>query len=200
MKPDSVFQEQIIQYLESCHIGEFNTGTLEEVRDKVIKKEKSKDYKNLTETLPIPVLSKCKLNCNKCNQCVENKIWWENLPEIIDDIISKLNIHKYNKKCMNNKYNSYRARFPRDIVKETKVNLSDKSIKIKKLEEWINFITPILIYLLGCNSDVTSLLSGTAIKAIVAYVTDYITKVPLKTHVMFDTIRNVFDKKLVILN
>ena len=98
MKPDSVFQEQIIQYLESCHIGEFNTGTLEEVRDKVIKKEKSKGYKNPTETLPIPVPSKCKLNCNKCNQCVENKVWWENLPEIIDDIILKSNIYKYNKK------------------------------------------------------------------------------------------------------
>ena len=58
----------------------------------------------------------------------------------------------------------------------------------------MNTITPILTYLLQSNSDMTSLLSGTAIKAIVAYVTDYITKQSLKTYSIFDVVRSVFDK------
>src|SRR6202035_2632454 len=36
--------------------------------------------------------------------------------------------------------------------------------------------------------------SGTAIKAVVAYVSDYITKPGLKTYSIFDTIRSVFDR------
>jgi hypothetical protein len=49
-------------------------------------------------------------------------------------------------------------------------------------------------FLLRCNSDITSLLSGTAIKAIVTYILDYVTKPGLKTYTIFDTIRSVFDK------
>jgi hypothetical protein len=55
-------------------------------------------------------------------------------------------------------------------------------------------LTPIVTYLLRCNTDITSLLSGTAIKAIVAYVSDYVTKPGLKTYTVFDTIRSVFDR------
>ncbi|VDB99246.1 unnamed protein product [Peniophora sp. CBMAI 1063] len=59
-------------------------------------------------------------------------------------------------------------------------------------EPTLNTFNPVLTYLMRCNSDVTSLLSGTALKAVIAYVTDYITKNPLRTHTMFDVIRNVF--------
>ncbi|KAK0432700.1 hypothetical protein EV421DRAFT_1719294 [Armillaria borealis] len=63
---------------------------------------------------------------------------------------------------------------------------------MKKCEAWINTFTPILTYLLRCNTDVTSLWSGTAIKAVLIYVSDYITKPALKTHVFFDVIKSVF--------
>ena len=52
----------------------------------------------------------------------------------------------------------------------------------------MNTVTPVVSYLLRCNTDVTSLLSGTAIKAVVAYISDYITKLMLKTYIVFDTI------------
>ena len=42
-------------------------------------------------------------------------------------------------------------------------------------------------------------MSGTAIKAIVAYISDYITKPGLKTYVMFDAIKSVFNRNLEIL-
>ena len=38
------------------------------------------------------------------------------------------------------------------------------------------------------------MLSGTAIKAIVAYMSDYVTKPGLKTYTIFDTVRSVFNK------
>ncbi len=63
---------------------------------------------------------------------------------------------------------------------------------MKKREAWINTFTSILTYLLRCNTDVTSLRSGTAIKAVLIYVSDYITKPALKTHVFFNVIKSVF--------
>ena len=65
---------------------------------------------------------------------------------------------------------------------------------MKKREAMINTVTPILTYLFFSNTDVTSLKSGTALKAVILYVTDYITKMSLKTHVIFDTVRALFQK------
>ena len=67
-------------------------------------------------------------------------------------------------------------------------------IHLKKKESWINTFTPIVTYLYHCNTDITSLSSGTAIKAVVLYVSDYITKLTLKTHTIFESIKSVFHK------
>ena len=65
---------------------------------------------------------------------------------------------------------------------------------MKKSEPWINTITQVVTYLFRCNTDITCLLSGTAIKAVAMYVSDYITKSSLKTHTIFESIRSVFHK------
>ena len=65
---------------------------------------------------------------------------------------------------------------------------------MKKMEPWLNTFTPLVTYLSCCNTDVTSLSSDTAIKAVVRYVSDYITKTTLKTHTIFDSIHSVFHK------
>jgi hypothetical protein len=54
------------------------------------------------------------------------------------------------------------------------------ALNIKKDEATL---TPVITYLLRCNTGVTILMSGTAIKAIVAYISDYITKPGLRTSV-----------------
>lgn len=90
-------------------------------------------------------------------------------------------------------YGSCKARFSRDTYTKTGVDPKTRALNMKKGEAWINTVTPVLTYLLRSNSDVTSLLLGTAIKSVVAYVTEYITKTPLKMHVMFETIRKVFN-------
>lgn len=200
MSEDSEFKQRIVEYLEGVHMGEFQTGDIDEIRKSYNDKSQDPQHVDPTDTLPTPPPEMCEIKCEDCEQCIPNRDWWDKFPALVDDIVLRSNVHKCNSKCLSNKFNTCKARFPREIVKETKVNQADGSITMKKLEEWINFITPVLTYLLRSNSDVTSLLSGTAIKAIVAYVTDYITKVPLKTHAMFDTIRTVFDKKSSILH
>ena len=70
---------------------------------------------------------------------------------------------------------------------------------MKKGQAWLNTFTPAVSYLLRCNHDVTSLLSGTAIKSVIAYVADYITKTPLKTHVMFQAVQQVFEGKTELI-
>ena len=197
---NSVFQSSIINYLESCHVGQFLTGTLDDVSARIALSQQQGNYTNPTETLPSAPLSRCENKCNTCEQCNTHNKWWDTFPHVVDDIVIKSNVHKCGSHCMVNKNNACRARFPRDIVPESFVDPLTGGITIRKNEAWINFFMPLLSYLLRCNSDVTSLLSGTAIKAVVAYVTEYITKVPLKTHVMFDTIRRIIVKKKDIVD
>ena len=73
-------------------------------------------------------------------------------------------------------------------------------IDIKKGEQLMNTISSTVTYLLRCNTDVTSLLSGTAIKAVIAHTPDYITKPTLKTYVVFDTIVSIFEKNSEMIN
>ena len=73
------------------------------------------------------------------------------------------------------------------------------ALKMKKGEAWINTFSSLVTYLLRCNTDTTSLLSGTAIKATVAYITDYVTKPGLNTYTMFDTIRQIFERNETLL-
>ncbi|KAF8870570.1 hypothetical protein BD779DRAFT_1455111, partial [Infundibulicybe gibba] len=64
----------------------------------------------------------------------------------------------------------------------------------------MNSITPPVTYIFRCNTDVTSLNSGTAVKEVVIYVSDYITKSSLKTHVIFDSIKSIFAKNCEMIS
>ncbi|TFK62682.1 hypothetical protein BDN72DRAFT_732555, partial [Pluteus cervinus] len=189
---DSIFCKQLINYLESVHVGEFITGSQVEVTEKVKVDMLDEDkYKNPIENLPTPPAScDCSSNDNIHQINCAYSEWLNRYKFEIDDIILKSNIHR----CMDNPYGKCRARFPRPIFKETQIDLETGTIFMKKLEQWINTYTPVFSYLFRCNTDVTSLKSGTAIKGVVQYVTNYITKSALKTHVMFEVIRSVFDK------
>ncbi|TFK57799.1 hypothetical protein BDN72DRAFT_746249, partial [Pluteus cervinus] len=195
---DGVFQKKLVEYLESVHLGEFQTGTQEEVVERVSEEEKlktanSKDpYFNPIETLPLPPPERCSMNCGLCDLCQSYNTWQTCYVTTTDDIVSKSNIHKCG--CMDNKWGKCRARFPRTIVDKSHVDDESGGLILKKKEEWINTYTPVLSYLFRCNTDVTSLKSGTATNGIVRYATDYVTKSSLKTRVIFETIRAMFEK------
>jgi hypothetical protein len=206
MDVNSDFQKKLVEYLESLCVGQFLTGTKSEVSDNVTAASKDDNYVDPTYTLPDmpPYCSRCKGQCNF--QHVEQSNWWEKFKTCVDDILLRSNIHSH-KIDQNGKDKSYclnangqcKRRFPRETFEQTLVEPKTGALNLKKGEPWMNTITPVLTYLLRSNSDVTSLLSGTAIKAVVAYVTDYITKQSLKTYTIFDVIKSIFDKNSEML-
>jgi hypothetical protein len=206
----SGWQKRLISWLESCHTGEFITGTQNEVLETIAESSKKESYKDPTETLPQPPPPLCDFEhsqkdiCSKCDDFIK---WWEYFENVVDDLTSKSNIHNCDRgtnkdgslskkyaSCKDNKYGKCKARFPRPMFEYTKVDPETGAINVKKLEPWINFYTPALTYIMRCNTDVTCLWSGTALKAVIVYVSDYITKTGLKTHIVFEAIRSVFDK------
>ncbi|THU81046.1 hypothetical protein K435DRAFT_694354, partial [Dendrothele bispora CBS 962.96] len=109
-------------------------------------------------------------NCQECHKLQE---WKQNFVKEVDDIVLRTHLHTYYLGCLDNKWGTCKARFPRDVFETTQIDIDTGALRLKKSEPWINTYNPVMTYLLRCNSDVTSLLSGTAIKAVVAYVSDY---------------------------
>ncbi|KAJ7077029.1 hypothetical protein C8R44DRAFT_655281, partial [Mycena epipterygia] len=233
MLPDAAFQKDMIAYLEACHVGEFLTGTMAEIKAKVPYMNKERrgmhdvifdevitaapiNYKDPTQTLPVPPPPLC-IDCTKllCENCKDLRNWWVAHDNTVDDLILRSNIHSCRKPvagtdlskpiapgarmrtevrgCLR-KDGTCSARFPRDVFIRTEVDPTDGAINVKKLEPMLNCVTPDVTYCMRCNTDVTSLLSGTSIKAVVAYISDYVTKVTLKLYHIFDTISAILDK------
>ncbi|KAJ6470898.1 hypothetical protein C8R45DRAFT_765112, partial [Mycena sanguinolenta] len=65
----------------------------------------------------------------------------------------------------------------------TFVDPETESIMLRRLHPRINNYNELIIFLLRCNMDIKYIGSGKAAKALVYYVTDYITKSTLSTHV-----------------
>ena len=208
---NSDFQQRLIEYLESVHVGEFFSGTQSEVQETVSAASKLDNYTDPTQTLPTPPPKICSQQCGKCSKCEAHDLWQQKYKLEVDDLLLKSNVHRcsdidtvdkskvrgkqrHHVGCIDIKTGNCKARFPREICEQTVVDPETGSINMKKLEPRINTISPALTYLMRCNTDVTSLKSGTAIKAVIMYVTDYITKCSLKTHVMFDIIKSTYSK------
>jgi hypothetical protein len=201
MDKNSDFQQRMVEYLESVHCGEFMTGSMNDVGLSVKEKSQYPEYKDPTQTMPEPPPKLCPLSCKGCSKCHLKAEWKNKFEDTVDDLLWRSNVHIHTtdkngnntSKCVN-KSGQCKARFPRPTFDQTLVDPNTGALNVKKGEAWMNTFTPLLTYLLRSNSDVTSLLSGTAIKAVVAYVSDYITKQSLKTYTIFDTIRDVFEK------
>ena len=239
MKADSSFQREMTAYLESVNIGEFKTGTMEDVRRKVpfhpkgfaenIAPAPPPGYEDPTQTFPVPPPPLChKSQCSsECETCAKYDQWQLQFLEVFDDLFLRSNVHSHinpddprlnatkkgkdkispdnpgtahekPKGCMN-KHGICTAHFPRKTFDHTVIDCNDGRIDLKKLEPMVNNVTPELTYLMRSNTDVTSLLSGTSIKATVSYVSDYISKQTLKTHQIFSSAYDVFQKNSDLL-
>lgn len=209
MDKTSTFQKDLIQYLESVHQGQLQTGTIEEVRNRVIKaKKEDPSYKDPTQTLPVSVPVPLKSNKQQDDTSMDQ--WWENYDKETDDILTRSNIHSCHftvtdkagvpirKGCLNES-GVCKARFPRETFRQTVVDPLSGALRMKKGEAWMNTFSRPVSYLFRCNSDTTSLLSGTAIKAIVRYVTDYVTKPGLSTYSIFESVKQVISKSSEVL-
>ncbi|KAF5342948.1 hypothetical protein D9758_014967 [Tetrapyrgos nigripes] len=212
LKNEDDFQRRIVEYLESVHCGDFMTGTQEEVQQNLQAVSENEDYTNPLYSLPQSPPRDCL--CTNTEDCEPCKAWNENYQQEVDDIISRTHIHKCKSTltkqgtrkagkdylgCPDNKFGTCKARLPRETFPSTQVDTDTGALRMKKSEAWINTYNQTMTYLLRCNSDVSSLLSGTAIKAVVLYVTEYITKWNLNTHVIFEVIRTILQRNAEML-
>jgi hypothetical protein len=215
LQPDSLFRSKLLEYLESCHAGDFISGSMEDVANAVKTASEKANYKNPTETLPEPPPPSChNPPRNGCSSCDKLSAWSSRYRFTVDDLLLKSNVHKCStnrnkdgsqnkarpyKGCLDNIWGRCKARFPRLTFTKTEIDTEEGSISLKKTESWLNTFTYIVTYLFRCNTDITSLRSGTAIKAVFLYVTNYVTKPALKTHVIFDTVRSMFQKNTELI-
>ncbi|KAG5221681.1 ATP-dependent DNA helicase [Salix suchowensis] len=217
LNPEGSWKQKLIKWLENCHVGEFLTGSQNDITTSVNQRKENNTYVDPTLQVPDvpPYTSECSCVDETCSSCITLNNWWSEFSQVTDDIILQSNVHscdRYLKKdgtqnkahvykgCKDNKWGKCKARFPRPVVQQTTVNDETGSITLKKHEAWINTFTPLISYIIRSNTDVTSMLSGTAVKAVVAYVSDYITKCGLKTHVVFECIQAVLSRNPEILN
>ena len=200
----------MIEYLESAHAGDFLLKDKTQVKEDVHTAVQDVGYRDPTETLPEPppLASNChETPMNDCEQCKLIKSWWSKFTSTVNDLLLKSNVHKCSsnknkdgsqnkarpyKGCLDNIWGKCKARFPRPTFSQTEVNLETGNIDMKKKESWLNTFTYVVTYLFRCNTDITSLRSGTAIKGVLLYVSNYVTKPALKTHVIFETVRSMF--------
>ncbi|KAJ3935822.1 MAG: hypothetical protein NXY57DRAFT_1046468 [Lentinula lateritia] len=200
LDPSTSFQKDLVAFLESIRVGEFLTGSLSNVKAAVTECTKSNPaYISPERTLPTPPPDFCECLQALCSKCDAFVKWKKEYKFTVDDLLLKSN-DKFETSCLNNRFKKCKARFPRNCFEETVIDPATGHIDLKKHEEWLNDISPALTYLIRGNTDVTSILSGTAIKSAVIYIADYITKTGLKTHVVFDSIKTIFDKSTEIIS
>jgi hypothetical protein len=161
-------------YLESVHMGEFLTGTMEDVHKNIDLAELDNNYKNPTEVLPTPPPILCdKADCNDCESCKNYNIWKSQFDDSVDDILFRSNVHKcmggvkqYKNKiktsiktknhnkyqpvtgCLSNKWGKCKARFPRKTFASTEIDPNTGSLNIKKGEAMLNTVTAEVTYLI----------------------------------------------------
>jgi len=204
MDNDSDFHVKLTEYLENSHVGEFLTGTQDEVLNKLSKDSQRPGYIDPTDEMPSPPPDFCKKKCGICSACQGVSSWWDFFRSTVDRIIALSNIHTchstkkkdgtQNKRrpylgCLDNIWKKCKAWFPRALFEMTVIDFATGTLNMKKHEPWTNTVTPLLFYIFRCNTDVTNLRSGTALKGVILYMSDYVTKVALKTHVVFDVIK-----------
>ncbi|CAG8587014.1 13678_t:CDS:1, partial [Acaulospora colombiana] len=173
------FTEDLIAYLSDIQYGDYQDASESQVAGEHSAARVDSTYSDPTMQLPIH------LNTS------DEPMTLQNLKKQVNELIYLSNRHEtHNSRC-GGQTGSCKARFPRDIVPQPTVD-EDGRLSLKKLEPYINTYNPGLTYFFRCNTDVTSLLTGTSIKAVLIYITDYVTKPSLKTYTIFDCILIVY--------
>lgn len=106
-------------------------------------------------------------------------------------LVETSNIHKHSTTCY--KYSkgksdaskTCRMRMPRALVKTSNIDLSTGQITMRRSHPWINNFNEWLISACRSNMDIKFIWSGNDAKALVYYITDYVTKSTLAFHDMF---------------
>jgi hypothetical protein len=119
-----------------------------------------------------------------------------NFKKDVLQLVNSNNIHnhtitcyKYSKKHGNN---TCRMRMPRRIENVSSINIDSGEIKLKRLHETINNFNEYIISACRSNMDIKYIFSGSDAKALVYYITDYVTKSSLSFHDTFSLVLKAF--------
>ncbi|KAF5331977.1 hypothetical protein D9611_009023 [Ephemerocybe angulata] len=152
------------------------------------------------QKLPVPPpLTTCPAVADSCTceECSEVDKWLDHYRETVDHILYRSNVHscfvKRNVKVMGV---DKQLIVGKGCLNKEKVTVVDKEghIHLMKNEPNINTVNDVMVYCFGCNTDCSSLSSGTAVKATAGYIADYICKMGLKTYQIFSSIYDVFER------
>ncbi|KAI0351828.1 hypothetical protein OH77DRAFT_1370963, partial [Trametes cingulata] len=200
---ETSFRDSLVLWLESCHVGQYSLSTESSIRQSLAG-QRTVPERPVSEELedvaaedqhyidPISVMpSPPPPSVFQDDDALRD--WYRRLCGDADEIAYISNRHdsRHSKGCLRGKTQYCRARFPREVRPVTMVDPENGALRFKHLDPWLNTYNPVLSYLLRCNSDMTCLLSGTQVRAIIAYVTDYVTKSQLKTYSVFEAVKSV---------
>ena len=109
----------------------------------------------------------------------------------IVNLVETCNIHKHSATCY--KYSkdttagakTCRMRMPRALVKSSNIDSITGQITMRRSHPWINNFNEWLIAACRSNMDIKFIWSGSDAKALVYYITDYVTKSSLAFYDMF---------------
>lgn len=110
----------------------------------------------------------------------------------VAQLVNSSNIHHHTSTCY--KYSkkhastTCRMRMPRQIENISSINIESGEIKLKRLHETINNFNEYIISACRSNMDIKYIFSGSDAKALVYYITDYVTKSSLSFHDTFSLV------------
>ncbi|VDC00928.1 unnamed protein product [Peniophora sp. CBMAI 1063] len=120
----------------------------------------------------------------------ERELFEERFQSFVHDLACAFNWHRHHATCW--KYlkpgqpqvdSNCRMRIDGSTQPLTEIDEETGSILLRRLHPWINNFNDVVLFLLQSNMDVKYIGSGQAAKALVYYITDYITKGTLPMHV-----------------
>ena len=113
----------------------------------------------------------------------------------IVQLVETSNVHKHSDTCY--KYwnanrgdkKTCRMRMPRKLVSNSSVDPDTGNICMRRSDPWINNFNEYLIAACRSNMDIKFIWSGSDAKALVYYITDYVTKMSLSFHDTFSLVQ-----------
>ncbi len=115
-----------------------------------------------------------------------------NFKRDVVQLVNSHNIHNHTITCY--KYSKKqdnpvcRMRMPRKIENTSSIDIESGEIRLKRLHETINNFNEYIISACRSNMDIKYIFSGSDAKALVYYITDYVTKSSLSFHDTFSLV------------
>ena len=112
-------------------------------------------------------------------------------------LVSQLNTHKHTSTCSKYSKNieckTCRMRIPREMFSISTIDPDSGEIRMRRSQPMINNFNLYLIGACRCNMDIKFIWSGTDVKALVYYCTNYITKTSLSFHDTFSLVQKAIE-------